>query len=71
MSSGSAIRSTSSGIRTISCPLRLNITTMVKSRATSVIGEMRGMNSPSYHCLPLARSSTKRVRIPARKGTPR
>ena len=45
MHSGRATRSTSKGMRTISCPLSENITTMVNSSATSVSGEIRGMNS--------------------------
>ena len=39
-----AIRTTSSGIFTIYSPLRLNMTTMVKSRAIRVIGLILGMN---------------------------
>ena len=49
-----AIRTTSSGSLTIISPLRLNITTIVKSSAISVIGLMRGMNLVSYHSRPLA-----------------
>ena len=37
-----AMRTTSSGMVTIRLPLRLNITTMVKSSATSVIGLIFG-----------------------------
>ena len=52
-------------------PLSENITTIVKSSETSVIGLMRGINRFSYHSRPLALSSTNRVSIPAKKGIPR
>ena len=39
---GIAIRTTSIGICTMSCPLRLNIITMVNNSATKVIGEIMG-----------------------------
>jgi len=70
-SRGMAIRTTSSGICTISLPLRLNITTMVKSRAINVMGLMNGMKRVSYHFLPFRRISTKREINPARNGMPR
>ena len=44
---------------------------MVKSRATSVIGLMRGMNFVSYHSRPLTRSRMKREPKPAIMGMPR
>ena len=47
-----AMRSTSSGRRTMYSPLSENITTMVNSSATSVIGLMRGMKLCSYHSCP-------------------
>ena len=47
---------TSSGSCTIRSPLRLNITTIVNSRAISVSGLMRGMNCFSYHSRPLSLS---------------
>ena len=47
------------------------MTTMVNSRAISVSGLMRGMNARSYHSRPLAFTSTNRVAMPARNGTPR
>ncbi len=52
-------------------PLYENITTIVKSRATSVIGLMRGMNVCSYQARPRAATRTRRVRKPAANGTPR
>ena len=64
------MRTTSSGICTIRLPFRLNMTTMVKSRAISVIGLIFGMNDFSYHALSLALISAKRVIIPAMKGRP-
>ena len=39
------MRTTSSRMEIISSPLRLNITTIVKSQATKVIGVTLGMNS--------------------------
>ena len=49
------MRTTSMGIWTIRCPLRLNMTTMVNNKAINVNGLMRGTNSLSYHSLPLER----------------
>ena len=66
-----AMRTTSSGMRTMLSPLSENITTMVKSSATSVIGLIFGMKRSWYHSLPFARTSTKRVTTPARNGMPR
>jgi hypothetical protein len=47
-----AIHSTSSGWWMIRSPWRLNITTMVKSRAPRVMGEIFGMNTSSYQSRP-------------------
>ena len=47
------------------------MTTMVKSRAISVIGLIRGMNFSWYHSLPLAVHQHEPVSTPARKGMPR
>ena len=59
-------------LQTILSPLRLNITTIVNSSATSVIGLIRGMNARLVPVpRPSALSSTKRVSIPARNGMPR
>ena len=69
--SGMAMRTTSMGIFTIYSPLRLNITMMVKRRATSVRGLSMGMNFVWYHSLSLSLMSAKRVTIPAMKGMPR
>ena len=69
--SGTAMRRTSSGILTMNSPLSENMTTMVNSRATSVIGLMRGMNFVSYQDLPLSLSMVNRVSRPAIKGIPR
>ena len=52
-------------------PLIENITTIVNSSATSVIGLMRGMNVPSYQARPRRRTRTARVSIPAMNGMPR
>jgi hypothetical protein len=41
---GSAMRKTSNGISTIICPFKLNITTIVNSKAINVIGETTGIN---------------------------
>ena len=46
------MRTTSSGCWMIWSPCRLNITMMVNSSATRVIGLMRGMNLVSYHSWP-------------------
>ena len=48
-----------------------NITMIVKSRATRVRGEIRGMNRVSYHSFDRTRSRIKRVRNPAMNGMPR
>jgi hypothetical protein len=52
-------------------PLKLNMTMMVKSSATRVIGEMRGVKDFSYHSFPLAGIRITRDRMPAAKGMPR
>ena len=52
-------------------PWSENMTTMVKSKAMSVIGLIAGIKLSSYQFLPLTRSRTNRVIIPARKGMPR
>ena len=52
-------------------PLSENITTIVNSSATSVIGLIAGMNRVSYHVLPLALQQHERVSMPARNGMPR
>ena len=65
------MRTTSSGSCTIRSPLRLNMTKMVNSRATSVMGLMRGMNVRSYHSRPLILRAAKRVSMPAKNGMPR
>ncbi len=44
---------------------------MVKSKAMSVMGLIRGMNFVSYQALPLSLSRVNRVMMPARKGMPR
>ena len=65
------MRSTSKGSATIYSPFKENMTTMVKSKAISVIGLILGMNFSWYHCFPLALISVKRVMTPAIKGMPR
>ena len=65
------MRSTSSGSCTMASPLKVNITTMVKSSAVSVSGEMRGMNVLSYHSSPLSGTRMTRLSTPAAKGMPR
>ena len=52
-------------------PLRLNITTMVKSSEISVMGEMRGMNFLAYHSFPFRGIKVTRVMTPPRNGIPR
>ncbi len=71
MSSGTAMRTTSIGIVTISFPLRLNITTIVNSSATSVIGPIFGTKRSWYHSTETKRSITTRVSTPAMHGMPR
>ena len=65
------MRSTSSGMRTMASPFKLNITTMVSSSATNVIGLMAGMNTCSYQASPFSRRSTSRERKPAANGMPK
>ena len=71
MQRGTAICSTSSGSSTMTSPLNENITTIVKSSAMRVMGEMRGMNSRSYHSRPFHRNMRKRVAMPPKNGMPR
>ena len=71
MISGTAIRSTSSGNRTMASPLKVNMTTMVKSRAISVMGEITGRNLRSYHSMPLSGMRMTRLSTPAANGIPR
>ena len=71
MSIGTAMRSTSSGISTITSPFRLNITTMVKSKAMSVMGEIMGMKRVSYQSVPNFLARICRLRKPAANGIPR
>ena len=66
-----AILTTSIGIETMSFPLRLNITTIVKRSATSVIGLIAGTKRRWYHSFPFSFTPTSRVRAPARNGMPR
>ncbi len=69
--SGTAIRRTSSGSATILPPWVENITTMVKSRAMSVIGDIFGMNRSWYHSFDFTRRRANRVTNPAINGMPR
>ncbi|MNR68707.1 hypothetical protein D3C85_1934230 [compost metagenome] len=52
-------------------PFRLNIATMVNSRATNVSGLIRGMKRSRYQVSPLRLISSLRVRKPAMNGMPR
>mgnify|MGYP007010885594 CR=1 FL=1 len=65
------MRTTSSGNWTMYSPFKLNMTTMVKSRAISVIGLIFGMKTSWYQVTLLIRIKVKRVTIPARNGMPR
>ena len=65
------MRTTSIGIWTMSFPFRLNITTIVKRRATRVMGLILGTTSRWYHSRPFSFTPANRVRAPARKGMPR
>ncbi len=66
-----AIRTTSNGSATMLPPCVENITTMVRSRAIRVIGEIFGMNRLWYHSFDFTRRSANRVRNPAMNGMPR
>ena len=48
-------------IWTMVSPLRLNITTIVNSSATSVNGLIRGMNDFSYHARPFVSKHHERA----------
>ena len=52
-------------------PLSENITTIVNSSAINVSGLTRGMNTRSYHSRPRARTSARRLTMPASSGMPR
>ena len=66
------MRTTSSGSCTMVSPLSENMTTMVKSSATSVIGLIVGMKRFWYQSSPFARDQRRSgVTIPARNGMPR
>ena len=52
-------------------PLRENITIIVNSNATRVIGLILGINLPSYQVLPLALMRVNLVSMPPKKGIPR
>ena len=52
-------------------PLSENMSTMVKSSATSVMGEMRGMKTFRYQSSPFQRRRTTQLAKPARNGMPR
>jgi hypothetical protein len=67
MISGIAIFTTSSGKRTIRSPLSENMTKMLKSKATSVMGLMRGIKRVRYHSSPLSRMRAYLVAKPGRK----
>jgi len=71
MQSGIATRMTSKGNWTMYSPFKENITSIVKSRATRVMGLIRGMNFSSYHVRPLVFRPTNLEIIPAMKGIPR
>jgi len=66
-----AIRTTSSGRRTIYSPFKENMITMVNSKAIKVSGLILGTNFSSYHSRPFAGSRKNLVRKPAVKGMPR
>ena len=67
-----AIRTTSSGSCTMVSPLSENITTMVKSSATSVIGLIRGMKTLLVPLLALQLAQRRSgVTKPAMNGMPR
>lgn len=55
MTSGRATFTTSKGNSKILSPFRLNINTMVKSKANKVIGEMVGINFLLNHSRPFER----------------
>ncbi len=66
-----AIRTTSNGICTISLPFKLNITTIVNSRAINVMGDMNGINLVLNHALPFNLISPYLLVMPAAKGIPK
>ncbi len=65
------MRTTSSGRCTMFAPLIENITTMVKSRKTSVSGLIFGTKRSRYQALPIRAVRIFQVAKPATNGTPR
>ena len=65
------MRTTSSGSVMIRLPFRLNITTMVKSSAVSVSGEISGTKRELYFSFPTSFTPISLVNAPAMQGMPR
>ena len=71
INNGTAIINTSIGISTINSPFKENITTMVKSKAIKVSGEMVGMNLLLYQSSPFNFTKINRLKIPITNGSPK
>ena len=61
---------TSKGSSKILSPFRLNINTIVKSKAYKVIGEITGMNFLLYQSIPFDFTKKCLLKNPAKNGIP-
>src|SRR5690554_5793450 len=71
MINGMAIFITSIGNSNILSPFRLNINTIVNSKAYNVMGDIRGTNFLLYHSMSFDFIRTYRLTKPAKKGIPK
>src|SRR5690606_22264510 len=71
MINGIATFTTSIGNSNILSPFRLNINTMVNSKAYNVMGDILGTNFLLYHSIPFDLTSAYRLTKPATKGIPK
>src|SRR5690606_7153346 len=71
MTNGIAIFITSIGNSNILSPFRLNINTMVNSKAYNVTGDILGANFLLYHSTPFDLTRVYRLTKPATKGIPK
>src|SRR5690606_16445877 len=71
MINGIAIFITSIGNSNILSPFKLNINTIVNSKAYNVRGDILGTNSLLYHSIPFDLIRVYRLKKPATKGIPK
>ena len=71
MINGMATLTTSIGNSRILSPFKLNINTIVNSKAYKVMGDILGMNTLLYHSFPLDFNKKYRLRKPATNGIPK